>query len=69
MLVTAISTRDNLFVQGGVMLVGSFYVIVNKISELPPPALDQRLRLEMVHRRLRKNSGPPHQKNTSVEAF
>ena len=44
MLVTAISTRDILLVQGGVMLVASFYVIVNMISDLLQHALDPRIK-------------------------
>ena len=44
MLVTAISTRDILLVQGGVMLVASFYVIVNMISDLLQNALDPRIK-------------------------
>ena len=44
MLVTAISTRDILLVQGGVMLVAFFYVIVNMISDLLQHALDPRIK-------------------------
>ena len=44
MLGTAISTRDILLVQGGVMLVASFYVIVNMISDLLQHALDPRIK-------------------------
>ncbi len=44
MLVTAISTRDILLVQGGVMLVASFYVIVNMISDLLQHVLDPRIK-------------------------
>ncbi len=45
MLVTAISTRDILLVQGGVMLVAFFYVIVNLISDLLQHALDPRIKV------------------------
>ncbi|RDD60661.1 ABC transporter permease [Ferruginivarius sediminum] len=43
MLVTAISTRDVLLVQGGVMVVAAAYVLFNLIADLVQHALDPRI--------------------------
>jgi peptide/nickel transport system permease protein len=43
MLVTAITTRDILLVQGGVMLVASSYVLFNLLADLAQRLLDPRL--------------------------
>ena len=43
MLVTAITTRDILLVQGGVMLVAASYVLFNLLADLVQRALDPRL--------------------------
>jgi peptide/nickel transport system permease protein len=45
MLVTAISTRDILLVQGGVLLVAVTYVLINLAADLIQAALDPRIRL------------------------
>lgn len=45
MLVTAISTRDILLVQGGVLLVAVTYVLINLAADLVQAALDPRIRL------------------------
>jgi peptide/nickel transport system permease protein len=44
MLVTAISTRDLLLVQGGVLVVGICYVFFNLVADLVQHLLDPRLR-------------------------
>lgn len=44
MLVSAISTRDILLVQGGVLVVASAYVIVNLLTDLAQSMLDPRIR-------------------------
>jgi peptide/nickel transport system permease protein len=44
MLVTAISTRDLLLVQGGVLVVAASYVLFNLITDLLQHLLDPRLR-------------------------
>lgn len=43
MLVTAITTRDILLVQGGVLLVAASYVFFNLLADLAQRALDPRL--------------------------
>jgi len=44
MLVTAISTRDLLLVQGGVLVVAASYVLFNLLTDLTQHLLDPRLR-------------------------
>lgn len=44
MLVTAISTRDLLLVQGGVLVVAASYVVFNLAADLAQTMLDPRLR-------------------------
>ncbi|TPW27842.1 ABC transporter permease [Martelella alba] len=44
MLVTAISTRDLLLVQGGVLVVAAAYVLVNLLADVIQTMLDPRLR-------------------------
>lgn len=44
MLVTAITTRDILLVQGGVLLVAVTYVLVNLVTDVVQALLDPRLR-------------------------
>jgi peptide/nickel transport system permease protein len=44
MLVTAISTRDLLLVQGGVLVVAASYVLFNLVTDLLQHLLDPRLR-------------------------
>jgi peptide/nickel transport system permease protein len=44
MLVTAISTRDLLLIQGGVLVVGTSYVFFNLVADLLQHLLDPRLR-------------------------
>jgi len=44
MLVNAISTRDILLVQGGVLVVAASYVLINLITDILQTALDPRLR-------------------------
>ncbi|MBO0344101.1 ABC transporter permease [Roseibium sp. CAU 1637] len=44
MLVTAISTRDLLLVQGGVLIVASAYVLFNLLADVVQTILDPRLR-------------------------
>ena len=44
MLVTAISTRDILLVQGGVLVVAASFVLINLATDLIQVALDPRLR-------------------------
>jgi peptide/nickel transport system permease protein len=44
MLVSAISTRDILLVQGGVLVVASAYVLINLITDLAQGLLDPRIR-------------------------
>ncbi len=44
MLVTAISTRDLLLVQGGVLVVAASFVLINLVTDLIQVALDPRLR-------------------------
>jgi peptide/nickel transport system permease protein len=43
MLVNAISTRDILLVQGGVMMVATLYVLLNLLADLLQHALDPRI--------------------------
>ncbi len=45
MLVTAISTRDVLLVQGGVVVVAFTYVLINLAADLVQAALDPRIRV------------------------
>ncbi len=45
MLVDAISTRDLLLVQGGVLVMASAYVLVNLLADLVQHLLDPRIRL------------------------
>ena len=44
MLVDAISTRDVLLVQGGVLLVACAYVVINLLTDVAQSALDPRIR-------------------------
>ena len=44
MLVTAISTRDILLVQGGVLVVAASFVLINLVTDLVQVTLDPRLR-------------------------
>lgn len=44
MLVTAISTRDILLVQGGVLVVAASFVLINLVTDVVQSALDPRLR-------------------------
>ncbi len=44
MLVTAISTRDILLVQGGVVLVAASYVLLNLVTDVAQTLLDPRVR-------------------------
>ncbi len=44
MLVSAISTRDILLVQGGVLVVATAYVLINLLTDLAQGLLDPRLR-------------------------
>ncbi len=44
MLVTAISTRDLLLVQGGVLVVAAAYVLFNLLADVVQTILDPRLR-------------------------
>jgi peptide/nickel transport system permease protein len=46
MLVSAISTRDILLVQGGVLVVASGYVLINLLTDLAQAVLDPRIRAE-----------------------
>lgn len=46
MLVDAISSRDLLLVQGGVLLMASGYVLVNLLTDMTQHVLDPRLRME-----------------------
>jgi peptide/nickel transport system permease protein len=46
MLVDAISTRDLLLVQGGVLVMASAYVLVNLVADVAQHWLDPRIRLE-----------------------
>jgi peptide/nickel transport system permease protein len=46
MLVSAISTRDILLVQGGVLVVASGYVLINLLTDLAQAVLDPRIRTE-----------------------
>ena len=43
MLVTAITTRDILLVQGGVLLVAASYVLFNLLADVMQRVLDPRL--------------------------
>jgi peptide/nickel transport system permease protein len=45
MLVDAISTRDLLLVQGGVLVMASAYVLVNLLADVLQHLLDPRIRL------------------------
>lgn len=47
MLVEAISTRDLLLVQGGVLVITLSYVLVNLLADLAQHALDPRLREDL----------------------
>jgi peptide/nickel transport system permease protein len=44
MLVTAISTRDILLVQGGVLVVAASFVVINLVADVVQSVLDPRLR-------------------------
>ena len=44
MLVQAISTRDILLVQGGVLLIAVAYVFINLVTDLAQSVLDPRIR-------------------------
>jgi peptide/nickel transport system permease protein len=44
MLVQAISTRDILLVQGGVLVVAASYVLFNLLADLAQSALDPRVK-------------------------
>jgi peptide/nickel transport system permease protein len=44
MLVKAISTRDILLVQGGVLVVAASYVIFNLVADILQTMLDPRIR-------------------------
>jgi peptide/nickel transport system permease protein len=44
MLVSAISTRDILLVQGGVLVVASAYVLINLLTDLAQSLIDPRIR-------------------------
>jgi peptide/nickel transport system permease protein len=44
MLVTAISTRDILLVQGGVLVVAASFVLINLVADIVQSLLDPRLR-------------------------
>jgi peptide/nickel transport system permease protein len=44
MLVQAISQRDILLVQGGVLVVAASFVLINLVTDLLQVALDPRLR-------------------------
>jgi peptide/nickel transport system permease protein len=46
MLVTAISTRDILLVQGGVLVVAVAYVLINLAADLAQAAVDPRIRVQ-----------------------
>lgn len=43
MLVNAISTRDILLVQGGVLLVAAAYIVINLLTDLAQALLDRRI--------------------------
>jgi peptide/nickel transport system permease protein len=43
MLVNAISTRDILLVQGGVLIVAVAYVVINLLTDLAQSLLDPRI--------------------------
>ncbi len=45
MLVTAISTRDILLVQGGVLLVAASYVLINLVTDVAQAMLDPRVKV------------------------
>jgi peptide/nickel transport system permease protein len=45
MLVTAISTRDILLVQGGVLVVAACYVLINLLADVLQAALDPRVKV------------------------
>jgi len=44
MLVSAISTRDILLVQGGVLIVAAAYVVINLLTDIAQSVLDPRIR-------------------------
>jgi len=44
MLVSAISTRDILLVQGGVLVVAAAYVVINLMTDIAQSLLDPRIR-------------------------
>jgi peptide/nickel transport system permease protein len=44
MLVNAISTRDILLVQGGVVIVAATYVLINLLADLAQSWLDPRIK-------------------------
>ena len=48
MLVNAISTRDILLVEGGVLVVALAYVLINLLTDLVQSALDPRIRAGMT---------------------
>ena len=43
MLVNAISTRDILLVQGGVLIVAAAYVVINLLTDIVQSLLDPRI--------------------------
>jgi len=45
MLVTAISTRDILLVQGGVLIVAASYVLINLVADVAQAGLDPRVKV------------------------
>ena len=44
MLVNAISTRDIILVQGGVLIVAAAYVLINLLTDVAQGLLDPRIR-------------------------
>ena len=45
MLVSAISTRDIILVQGGVLIVAAAYVTLNLLADITQSVLDPRIRV------------------------
>jgi peptide/nickel transport system permease protein len=43
MLVNAISTRDILLVQGGVLVVATAYIVINLLTDIAQAMLDRRI--------------------------
>jgi peptide/nickel transport system permease protein len=43
MLVNAISTRDILLVQGGVLVVATAYIVINLLTDIAQALLDRRI--------------------------